>query len=131
MGGCTGGKSFGCSQTCAWGSTRPSVISAQKGQVVVPSRRLMRCGALTRYWRRIGFQIKAVSACISYLSYFIAVSTWLAVDGVLLILRHLRCSPSQSSIPHCYRENCVARSDKSRLTSTSATAAGSLKLRRG
>src|SRR6266480_5077014 len=67
MGGCNGGKSFGCSQTCVCGSTRPPVISAQKGQVAVPSRRFMRCGALTRYWRAMGFLINAVSASISLL----------------------------------------------------------------
>src|SRR5271167_4478985 len=62
-GGLSGGKSFGCSHTCDSGLTLPPVISAQKGQVATPSRRFMRCGALTRYWRKIGFQTKGVRAC--------------------------------------------------------------------
>src|SRR5947209_18826107 len=64
-----GGKSFGCSQTCVSGPTRPSVISAQKGQADVPSRRLIRCGAFTRYCRKMGFQIKGVVCSICSPSY--------------------------------------------------------------
>src|SRR3989442_15667948 len=67
-GGCKGGKSLGCSHTCVSGPTFPSVISAQKGHTVVPSRRFMRCGALTRYCLKIGFQIKGVVSCIYFLA---------------------------------------------------------------
>src|SRR2546425_8798263 len=66
-GDCRGGKSLGCSHTCVSGPTFPSVISAQKGHAAVPSRRFMRCGALTRYCLKIGFQIKGVFSCIYFL----------------------------------------------------------------
>src|SRR5437588_5621380 len=66
-GGCNGGKSLGCSQACVSGPTLPPLISAQKGQVVTPSRRFMRWGAFTRYWRTIGFQTRGVVGCIDFL----------------------------------------------------------------
>src|SRR5215471_18756935 len=90
MGGVIGGKSLGCSHTCVCESIRPEEISAQNGQVVVPSRRLMRWGALMRYWRRIGFQIKAVSTCIVILRLLSSLRS--SPDGPYDCRNHLRDS---------------------------------------
>src|SRR5690348_16881491 len=67
VGGSTGGKSLGCSQTCVSGATLPLVMSAQKGHSAVPSRLFIRFGALTRYWRKMGFHINGVAGSIPFL----------------------------------------------------------------
>src|SRR5206468_12856458 len=88
--GVIGGKSLGCSHTCVCESIRPEEISAQNGQVAVPSRRLMRWGPLMRYCRRIGFQTKAVSTCIVILRLLSSLRS--SPDGPYDCQNHLRDS---------------------------------------